>query len=146
MIAEELSPRNLEVATILILELWKECVFEEEYQNVQRLLQEDTETIYLAKLQNEYAGFIYLNLRSDYVEGTSTKPVAYIEGIYVRPQFRKLGVGKKLVELGEKWAKAKGAKAYASDTEITNENSIAFHKHIGFEEVNRIVCFVKEIN
>lgn len=34
-----------------------------------------------AKVENDYVGFIQLSLRMDYVEGTSTTPIAYIEGM-----------------------------------------------------------------
>lgn len=37
----------------------------------------------------EVIGFIDLSLRHDYVEGCSTTPVGYIEGLYVRPEHRK---------------------------------------------------------
>ena len=54
-------------------------------------------------------------------------------------------IAKKLVELGENWGKEKGCTQYASDTEITNQQSIAFHKKVGFSEANRLVCFIKDI-
>lgn len=65
--------------------------------------------------------------------------------MYVKPDYRKLGVGKKLVETGEKWGKTMGCKAYGSDTEGENEQSTEFHKRAGFKEANRIICFMKEI-
>ena len=34
----------------------------------------------------------------------------------------------------------------ASDCELENETSIAFHKRSGFKEAGRIVCFVKPLN
>ena len=33
----------------------------------------------------------------------------------------------------------------ASDSEISNSKSIQFHFRAGFEEVNRIVCFIKKL-
>lgn len=39
----------------------------------------------------------------------------------------------------------KGCKEFASDCEITNEDSFRFHLNIGFDEENRIICFKKEI-
>ena len=101
--------------------------------------------IVILKVGDDYAGFIHVALRSEYVEGTSSSPVGYIEGIYIYPSFRKRGFGALLVNHAEKWCKHKGCKEMASDTEITNLNSIEWHTHLGFNEANRIVCFVKSI-
>lgn len=65
--------------------------------------------------------------------------------MYIKPDYRKWGVGKKLVETGEIWGKTMGCKAYASDTEWENEQSIEFHKRAVFKEANCIICFIKEI-
>ena len=142
-----LSIENTEAATQLILKLWPEADYEEEKQNCLRILDVDNEVIFLA--ENEAAhfiGFIYLSLRTDYVEGTETSPVAYIEGIYVEPNFRKHGIAAKLVEKGAEWGKSRGAREYASDVELPNRNSQVFHEKVGFKEVNRVVCYVKKID
>jgi aminoglycoside 6'-N-acetyltransferase I len=99
----------------------------------------------LAKDQDNYVGFIYLSMRREHIEGVSSFPVAYIEGIWVSPGYRRSGLGRILVEMGEKWGKENGCKQFASDTEWENEISIRFHKNIGFETSRPIVFFVKEI-
>jgi aminoglycoside 6'-N-acetyltransferase I len=93
----------------------------------------------------EAAAFIYLSLRSDYVEGSSTSPVGYIEGIYVKPAFRDQGVARKLAEIGEEWAREIGCSEMASDAYWDNTESREFHKHIGFAETERLVHFIKPI-
>ena len=42
------------------------------------------------------------------------------------------------------WAKEQGCTEFASDCELTNTVSQEFHKKLGFEEANRVVCFVKK--
>lgn len=145
MTFEELSPATIDIATTLLLELWPDEDFEEEKNNCQRILHTQDESIFLVKTAQSYVGFIYLNLRREYVEGTSSSPVAYIEGIYLRPAYQQQGIGKQLVDLGEQWGKERGASEYASDAELTNVGSIAFHKQVGFTEANRVVCFSKKI-
>ena len=44
---------------------------------------------YLYVVDGEAVAFISLSLRHDYVEGTASSPVAYLEGIFVKPAFRK---------------------------------------------------------
>lgn len=136
---------NIDQLTKLIIALWPECKFDQEYANCVRILESDKECYFLAKNHDQYIAFIYLNLRSDYVEGANTSPVGYIEGIYVQPDFRKQGVAKKLIARAEEWCREKGASFLASDTEIDNSGSIAFHQQMGFEVTNRIVTFIKEL-
>ena len=90
--------------------------------------------------------FMSLSLRHDYVEGTDSSPVGYLEGIYVKPDFRKSGIAAEMVEFAKEWVVSKGCTELASDCELDNEDSRLFHSKIGFEEANRIVCFVMKIN
>jgi len=142
---EQINKNNLQELTHLMISLWPDCDFEEELLNCQKILSATDETSFLVKDQGTYIGFIQLSIRTDYVEGAEPGPVAYIEGIYLDAAYRKSGIGKTLVQMGEDWGKEKGCRQYASDVELHNVNSIDFHKKIGFEEVNRVVCFFKEI-
>ena len=90
-------------------------------------------------------GFAQCQLRHDYVEGTETSPVGYLEGIYVREGVRRQGVARKLLSACESWAKAQGCKEFASDCELDNTDSQRFHQAVGFEEANRIVAYVKKL-
>ena len=84
-------------------------------------------------------------LRHDYVEGTDSSPVGYLEGIFVMEKYRKRGIAKELLKNCQKWAQEQGCGEFASDCEIMNEDSLRFHLHVGFEEVNRIICFTKKL-
>lgn len=91
------------------------------------------------------AGFAQAQLRRDYVEGSSTSPVGYLEGVYVEPDFRRRGFAQALLRACEAWAREKGCAEFASDCELENEASAAFHARMGFAEVNRIRCFLKPL-
>ena len=146
VIVESLSENNTQHLAQLFLELWPECDFEEELESCQEIAHSDTETAFLLKSGEIYVAFIHVSLRTDYVEGATHSPTAYVEGIFVKEDFRQLGLSKKLLQLAEEWAIRKGCVQLASDTEISNIASIDFHKKVGFEEVNRIVCFVKDLS
>lgn len=90
-------------------------------------------------------GFAQVQLRRDYVEGTSTSPVGYLEGIFVEEAFRRRGIAARLLAVSEDWAKEMDAIEFASDCELANAESILFHKTAGFLEANRLVCFVKSL-
>ena len=55
------------------------------------------------------------------------------------------GLAKELLKACETWSKEQGCSEFASDCELENENSLKFHLKMGFEEVNRVICFMKRI-
>ncbi len=142
---EKLTKENLTPFIRLVLELWDECDFDEEYEYYKKLINSDRDICYLVNDTEIYIAFIYLSIRNEYVEGADESPIAYIEGIYVKPEFQNKGIAKRLITEAEQWARSKNLKQIASDTTLTNLASIEFHKHIGFKEVERIVCFVKDL-
>jgi len=93
----------------------------------------------------ELCGFIEVSLRN-YAEGCQTSPVAYIEGWYVDGESRRHRLGTRLVQAAEAWARHHGLKEIASDTQIENAISIQAYKALGYEEVERLVCFRKALD
>ena len=102
--------------------------------------------VLLAMEGGEAIGFAHAALRHDYVQGTDSSPVGYLEGIYVRDAHRLRGVARALVDAAAAWAKAQGCTEFASDCELENVYSARMHKALGFEEAGRIVCFVRPID
>lgn len=119
-----------------------EDVLTEEFEDL--LLNEDA-AIFLYLADGTAIGFAQCQLRRDYVEGTETCPVGYLEGVFVESDYRRQGYGRKLVDACVDWAKSKGCTEFASDCELHNTESQAFHLHSGFCEANRIICFTKKI-
>jgi aminoglycoside 6'-N-acetyltransferase I len=130
----------------LQLMLWPDHTLEEMKLEMQRVVASPDGVIFIAFINRIPAGFAECRLRHDYVEGTQTSPVGYLEGIFVRSEYRRQGIARKLFQYCEKWAKDKGCSEFASDCEVKNTESIAFHSKAGFTEINRIVCFSKKIN
>lgn len=89
-------------------------------------------------------GMLELSMRST-AEGCTSSPVPFVEGWYVAAEARMHGVGRKLMEAAERWATARGFKEIASDTQLTNGASQDAHAKLGFEEVERVVCFRKSL-
>lgn len=114
-------------------------------QELKGLIESEKDAIFVAKIETKIVGFLHMSIRNDYVEGVHTYPVAYMEGIYVKSDFRHQSVAKHLVEAGSIWAKAKNCQEIASDAELENIASHKFHKEIGFKEVNRTVNFIKKV-
>ena len=84
-------------------------------------------------------------LRRDYVNGCTTSPVGFLEGIYVHPDWRKLGTARLLCNAVEDWAVGLGCSELASDTDLRNGVSQQMHRALGFEETERVVFYRKQL-
>lgn len=104
---------------------------------------------YFAFIANDEAGkplgFAEISLRRDYVNSCESSPVLFLEGVYVLPQFRGLGIAAALCRAAEEWARERGIREFASDVDVGNTASIQTHLRLGFEEMERVVCFRKVI-
>jgi aminoglycoside 6'-N-acetyltransferase I len=132
----------------LALKLWSdEAESLQEMQNsLTNILKSPREEGFIVRDDDERAiGFMNLSLRSDYVPGATQSPVAYVEGIYLEEEARKQGIGKSLIQYAEKWALDRGCVELASDALLENQASHAFHTKVGFQEVERVVFFIKPI-
>ena len=118
---------------------------EEMAEEFDSLLAREDAAVFLYREHGEAVGFAQCQLRRDYVEGTETSPVGYLEGIYVREGARRQGIARRLLSACESWAKAQGCVEFASDCELDNTDSQRFHRAVGFEEANRIVAYVKKL-
>lgn len=142
---ENLSLQNIDILTTMSVELWPECIYEEELAAWNEIRKSPNNYCALAKINNDYAGFIHISIREDYVEGSVTNETPYLEAIYVREKYRNKHVAKQLLIHSETWIKQKGFSQLASDTAITNLDSQQFHCKAGFTEVNKIVCYIKNL-
>ncbi|MEQ8545541.1 MAG: GNAT family N-acetyltransferase [Roseitalea porphyridii] len=113
--------------------------------DINRLLGDAGDTVNLIARDGtgQAVGFAEASLRRDYVNGCETKPVAFLEGIYVVPEARGHGVAKALVAAVEVWARASGVSELGSDAAPDNMASLKMHHALGFEETQRVVFFRK---
>ena len=91
-------------------------------------------------------GLVEASQRVDYVNGTSTSPVAFLEGLYVEPMWRRKGVARALVSEVECWAATQGCTELASDSSIENVTAHATHRALGFGETERVVYFRRAVH
>lgn len=106
----------------------------------------ETEAAFMALTNTgELVGFAEAALRSDYVNGCDTSPVVFLEGIYVRPENRRMGVARLLCDAVEAWGRSLGCTEFASDASLENAQSRMLHSALGFEETERVVFFRKAL-
>ena len=129
----------------MAVQLWDDPTIDELEAEFIETLGDEQSAFFIKYVNDMPVGFAQCGLRTDYVEGTETSPVGYLEGIFIREQYRKNGYAKELLRACEQWAKAMGCTEFASDCELDNSVSLQFHLAMGFDEANRIICFKKKI-
>ena len=137
--------KDLYILSELACRLWPDHTVEEMCAEYADTIAKPDAAFFLAGAENVPIGFAQCQLRYDYVEGTDSSPVGYLEGIYVADGCRKQGIARELLATCESWAKTKGCTEFASDCELDNTQSLHFHLNVGFEEANRIICFTKKL-
>ena len=88
------------------------------------------------------AGFAEIAIRK-YANGCDTRPVAFLEGIWVKARFRRQGIGARLIRHVETLLTARGFRELGSDALLDNVGSQAAHLAWGFSETERVVYFRK---
>lgn len=136
--------KDAPAAAALAARLWEHDPTELTVE-LEELLAGGEGAVFLAEEEGQAVGFAQAQLRHDYVEGAQSSPVGYLEGIYVEPEARRQGVARQLLGACQDWARARGCREFASDCELDNKVSQAFHRGVGFTEANRIVCYVKRL-
>ena len=129
----------------MAIQMWGSNTIDELATEIIETLNDEQSAFFIKYVNNVPVGFAQCGLRTDYVEGTESSPVGYLEGIFVKEDYRNNGYAKEMLFSCEMWAKNKGCTEFASDCELDNIGSLKFHKAMGFDEVNRIICFKKRI-
>ena len=146
---EVLDEKLLTVWSAMRLQLWDHHTDEKDRADFARYRKKRAEGTALSFLavaeEGRHVGFLDAELRSDYVEGAEHAPVWYVEGLFVVPTERGKGVGRLLIEALEAHARSQGYSEIASDCELDDTMSEAFHKAVGFREVIRSIHLIKSL-
>lgn len=89
-------------------------------------------------------GFSHVYLRHEwFLTENEDGPIGYLDTIYVSSDYRKKGIAQTLVSLCEDWSRENSCIEFASNCDLDNEGSLAFHLKVGFKEMHRIIHFSK---
>jgi aminoglycoside 6'-N-acetyltransferase I len=89
-------------------------------------------------------GFAEITLRP-FANGCGSRPVPFLEGIWVDARFRRRGIGARLVAAVEAFVTARGFHEIGSDALIENKISHAAHRRWGFSETETVMHFRKRL-
>lgn len=139
------SKNDIRIIADMDVLMWDHNSVDDLAEEFSELLSKEDAQIFLKYEKDVPVGFAQCQLRYDYVEGTETTPVGYLEGIFVKEGCRNRGYAKELLKECETWAREKGCREFASDCELDNDDSFRFHMAAGFIEANKIICFTKKL-
>src|SRR5262245_23904190 len=126
--------------------LWPDDTLDEHRRSAESILNRPSDAVvYLACEDREVIAFAEGTLRRDYVNGCSSSPVGFLEGLYVRPPFRRCGLARLLCKALEGWAKEKGCREFASDVFLHNEVGQRRDEGLGLSETDRVVYYKKQL-
>lgn len=110
------------------------------------ILVDDSQAVFVAVRDGGgLGGFAEVSIHP-HALGCETHPVGYLEGWWVDPDLRRTGLGRRLLAAAEEWARAKGCREMASDTDLGNDVSIAAHLALGYQQVGRVIPFKKPLD
>jgi ribosomal protein S18 acetylase RimI-like enzyme len=99
-----------------------------------KLINDSKSTILVAVLQDVVVGFVEVliknELENDYF---NEKNFAWVDDVAVRDNARGIGVGRKLMEAAEQWARIKKVDSIELTTRVVNVGAIEFYKKLGYE-------------
>jgi aminoglycoside 6'-N-acetyltransferase I len=125
--------------------LWPQESAQEHEHGIDDVLRSERAWGFIAEVDGTPAGFAELAIR-DYANGCASRPVPFLEGIFVGEEFRRRGIGARLLAHAEQFAAARGFAEIGSDAEIANHASHAAHRGWGFVETERVVYFRKVLS
>ena len=118
--------------------IWREVldipVTDEELNNTYGKMKEDNRySTYVAEADGKVVGLI--TMATALAIG---HPTGYtkINGLGVLPEYRKMGIGKKLIEQAEQEAVRNGTRYLGLASGLTRENAHKFYEHLGFKKTS----------
>jgi aminoglycoside 6'-N-acetyltransferase I len=123
--------------------LWPEETPQQHFEGIDQLLADGEAWGFIAETSDGTAvGFAEIAIRA-YANGCDSRPVGFLEGIWVSEQFRRRGIGAQLVRHIESFLASRGFHELGSDTPLDNGVSQSAHLGWGFSETERVVYFRK---
>lgn len=96
---------------------------------------------FVAETDGKVIGFIQLKIYQLLYE----ENMVNILGLAVNENYRKLGVGRKLIDKAEEWATEKGRSAIRLNSSMHRKEAHKFYEHMGFVNTKDQKRFVRKI-
>ena len=88
---------DITVIAELAVQMWDVDTIQELIDDISDNMAKEDAQYFIKYVDSEPVGFAECQLRYDYVEGTDSSPVGYLEGIFVKEEFRHRGFAKEIL-------------------------------------------------
>jgi ribosomal protein S18 acetylase RimI-like enzyme len=108
------------------------------YANLEKIISHDDSALFVAKVAGQVLGFVEIYVRQDEPNPARvSRTYGHLQSLMVDEGFRRRGVGTRLVEAAEQWAREKGAAEMQLDTWEFAAGSLEFYEHSGYRTLRR---------
>jgi aminoglycoside 6'-N-acetyltransferase I len=135
MSIREMVPDDLPEARAMMHALWPEAA---EYDF-------SDETVFVWQRADGHLGGLASVSVRPWGEGCESTPVPWVEGWWVAPDLRGMGVGRALLQAVEQWCRERGFAELGSDTPLDNTVSQQAHVESGFQPTLKLQFFRKRL-
>ena len=97
------TPNDTRVLAELAIQMWSNHTVSELEADFAEIVSNKDAVCFIKYADDIPVGFAQCQLRRDYVEGTHSTPVGYLEGIFVSDEYRHKGYAKELLETSFKF-------------------------------------------
>jgi Leucine-rich repeat (LRR) protein/ribosomal protein S18 acetylase RimI-like enzyme len=128
------------LALLFAIESDFEIDFEKQYLGIQRLYEDERSDLLVAKHEGKVVGMVTMQRLISSAEGDN---VGQIEDLVVEEEYRKMGIGSRLINHMRSLAHQHGYKRIQLAADIHNDNALAFYTRRGFRKTHLNVYHYK---
>lgn len=108
------------------------------YPKLEKIIRGEDSVIFLAEIDGKPAGLAEVYVREDKPDPARIqRRHGFLQSLIVTEKTRKQGIGKRLVQAAEKWAKQKGAEEMQLDIWEFEEGPFDFYENLGYRTLRR---------
>jgi len=123
----------------LSLQMDHDMTEEEARERLENILKDNTQVLLAAEVDGKVMGYNSVSASYELLNGVQAR----IEGLVVDESTRGLGLGRKLMERAEEWAKEKGSKSMKLPTNVKRIEAHKFYEKIGYTKTREQIAYKK---
>jgi aminoglycoside 6'-N-acetyltransferase I len=124
-------------------DLWPSLDAEGHREELVAFLDADGVFAWVAVEDGAVIGFLEAAIRA-YANGCTRQPVLFVDGAWVREDWRRRGIGKAMLDALLAFARERGFDEICTDSDLENTEAHAAFEALGFRETERVVYFRRE--
>ena len=87
---KQATQKDVPILAKLAIQMWNDNTLSGLESEFSDIIGSENAACFIKYVEDKPVGFAQCQLRYDYVEGTETSPVGYLEGIFIQEEFRDL--------------------------------------------------------